>query len=414
MATAHGTSVTIDREYFDTLLRRVNANCTNGYEPAFFPGRQDSVVSISREEYEGLLLVKRQYESLKQNLMGAGVGEEVIATLSQDDARSSTISPYKQEEVDDGGARLNTPSHTEYRSAAHLPNESYIGNEGYHNGGFGAKQLGKHHDWADPDPDPIGVDYSPSYSADGPTPDVNNERARRTQYARMCKRTISISGLPDNTTHWDMTSVIHGGQLLDVYLRPFDHIALVSFLREEDAVRFYEYARRNDLYVRNKRVFIRWADRHFHLAGHVASKIAIGATRNMIIRRCDPKHTEDAIREDLEHIHNLVVIKIEFLGGSCYIKTNSVHNAMFARTCMMSRAKYKGSRIEWDIDECDRPIETVSRVHPKPQRIASTKKPTVSMQNRFASLRLDDDDNDETDDKFDTSSELPSTVNVTA
>ncbi len=47
--------------------------------------------------------------------------------------------------------------------------------------------------------------------------------------------------------------------------------------------------------------------------------------------------TEDIIRDDLEHIHNLVVIKVEFVGSSCYIRTNSVHNAMFARTCMMSR-----------------------------------------------------------------------------
>lgn len=85
-------------------------------------------------------------------------------------------------------------------------------------------------------------------------------------------------------------------------------------------------------------MFIKWAERHFHLAGHVAHKIVQGATRNMVIRRVDPTHTEDSIRDDLEHIHNLIVIKIEFLGGSCHIKTNSVHNAMFARTCMMSRA----------------------------------------------------------------------------
>lgn len=49
-------------------------------------------------------------------------------------------------------------------------------------------------------------------------------------------------------------------------------------------------------------------------------------------------HTRQGIKDDLEHIHNLVVIKVEFVGGSCYIKTNSVHNAMFARSCMMSRA----------------------------------------------------------------------------
>ena len=76
----------------------------------------------------------------------------------------------------------------------------------------------------------------------------------------------------------------------------------------------------------------------FVLPGHVANKIAIGATRNLVIHNRSPKHTEEAIRDDLEHIHNLVVIKISVSGDNVYISTNSVHNAMFARTCMMSRA----------------------------------------------------------------------------
>lgn len=90
--------------------------------------------------------------------------------------------------------------------------------------------------------------------------------------------------------------------------------------------------------IDNDQVDVRWNDRQFILPGHVASKIGLGATRNLVVRRCDPRLTEETIREDLEHIHNLVVIKVEMKGGSCYIRTNSVHNAMFARTCMMSRA----------------------------------------------------------------------------
>lgn len=87
----------------------------------------------------------------------------------------------------------------------------------------------------------------------------------------------------------------------------------------------------------HEQVDVRWNDRQFILPGHVASKIGTGATRNLVIRRCDPRLTEAALRDDLEHIHNLIVIKVEFIGGSCHIKTNSVHNAVFARTCMMSR-----------------------------------------------------------------------------
>lgn len=69
----------------------------------------------------------------------------------------------------------------------------------------------------------------------------------------------------------------------------------------------------------------------------MANKIGCGATRNMVIRKIDGRHTEETIRKDLEHIYRLVVIRLDFVGSTCYVKTNSVHNALFARSCMMSR-----------------------------------------------------------------------------
>jgi hypothetical protein len=90
--------------------------------------------------------------------------------------------------------------------------------------------------------------------------------------------------------------------------------------------------------VNNFKVIIRWSERQFILPGYIANKISIGATRNLVIHKRNAKHTEDSIREDLEHIHNLVVIKVTLQGPDAHISTNSVHNALFARTCMMSRA----------------------------------------------------------------------------
>lgn len=79
----------------------------------------------------------------------------------------------------------------------------------------------------------------------------------------------------------------------------------------------------------------------------------MGSTRNIVIRNGTSKNlTEDGIRDDLEHIHNLIVVSITIDNGDIYISTNSVHNALFARTCMMSRATYKGLKIEWYPDEC--------------------------------------------------------------
>ncbi|KAJ8119966.1 hypothetical protein ONZ43_g3203 [Nemania bipapillata] len=347
MATSISDPVTIDRAYFETLLRRANYN--NDSQRAIpFTHNDEMIIPVPKEDYEKLVLLSRQFENLKRSLLGAGVTEESIATLVQD--------------------ATGVPPTDTYADSTHFYD---------HNESDGIGTRPRHAEM------PTSTFRAASYTTYGPTAN-------------------GISGM-------------RGGQLLDVYLRGAEHTASVSFVREDDATRFYEYARKSDIYIKNKRVFIKWADRHFILPGHIAGKIAAGATRNLIIRRCGAHHTEDSVRDDLEHIHNLIVVKVEFVGGSCYIKTNSVHNAMFARTCMMSRAKYKGSKIEWDIDECDQPIEAVQKVSlkPIPQRLPA--KPAVAgTRNRFDMLRLDDDDNNDSDDKFDTSSEMPSTVDVAA
>ncbi|RWA13876.1 hypothetical protein EKO27_g1257 [Xylaria grammica] len=379
-------SVTIDRDYFETLLRRSNHSL--GATP--FACDDETIVPVPQKDYEELLLLSRQFANLKRSLLGAGVTEENIATLVQDASSVTQADPnvvvthtYDHNQSDGRGARSKLPT-SAFQAASYTTHSSAAngtsGNMSCLNGEPTPYTLEGNHDWSSHEH--LGGTFTPSYSADGPT-DV----------------------------HIDSFHQIHKPQPL-LRSNVTEHIASVSFVREEDAVRFYEHARKNDIYIKNKRVFIKWADRHFILPGHVANKMAAGATRNLIIRRCGAHHTEDSVRDDLQHIHNLLVIKVEFIGGSCYIKTNSVHNAMFARTCMMSRAKYKGSKIEWDVDECDQPFEVVQKTSLRPQPPAKT--PVAGTRNRFDMLRLDDDDNNESDDKFDTSSEMLSTVDVTA
>lgn len=97
--------------------------------------------------------------------------------------------------------------------------------------------------------------------------------------------------------------------------------------------------------------------------------------------------TADTLRDDLDHIHNLVVVSIKFHQADAIISLNSVHNAMFARTCMMSRAAYKGSRIEWYPDECAQELLKVH--HTNRQPAAASPKKASSMTNRFQMLNMD-------------------------
>ncbi|KAF4976810.1 hypothetical protein FDECE_18430 [Fusarium decemcellulare] len=229
------------------------------------------------------------------------------------------------------------------------------------------------------------------------------EPNRRLQ--RFAQRSVQLVNLAAGVTHGNIAAAVRGGMILDIYLRAKEHTATVSFAYEEDAAAFLDHSREHGLYVKNSQALVKWSDQQFILAGHVAYTIGKGATRNLIIRRRDPNHTEQSIRTDLDHIHNLHVIKVEFLKDDCFISMNSVHNAIVARTCLMSRVEYKGSRFEWATDECAQPLRSppirketqtpTTRLKPKSEPVSAPSMSTSFMANRFQLLDLTDNDDDD-------------------
>ncbi|CZS90818.1 related to RNA binding protein Nrd1 [Rhynchosporium agropyri] len=404
--------VTVEKAYLDTLLRKAQflTDGVGSSAPVHVP-----TVTISRAEHDSLLKVSREYANLKRNLFRGGVVPETLAVLVGDDAGTDPIGGTSYLTLDDpidsnsffpestdsvpqdtsgNGPKDRNANYTSGNGNGNGSNEP--GTNGYANGY-------SYNDDYDSSPDPRDHFYQA-----GPN---NNSQSRnqRPQFEKFAKRTILLSNLPDGTTHAEITDVVRGGMLLDVYVRANDRNANVSFLEESAAQDFFRYAKRHDLYIRGKRIEIRWNERQFILPGHVANKISIGATRNLVIQNYNPSHTEQVIRDDLEHIHNLIVIKVDFRGPNCYIATNSVHNSMFARTCMMSRATYKGSKINWDIDECAAPLE-------RPQQCrenipAKERKEKVPLTNRFEILNMDENEEEgstEDDDLDNSGISLPS------
>ena len=148
-------------------------------------------------------------------------------------------------------------------------------------------------------------------------------------------------------------------------------------------------------------------------AGHVANKIGIGATRNLVIRNVNPKITEESIREDLNHIHNLIVIGISLQDGDMFIELNSIHNALFARTCMMSRLTYKGMKIEWYPDECAQPLPKAQYLFRRENRASSPAQKPIAAPNRFQMLCMDTTEDGSSDEEAQTKTTLSDLSNLT-
>ena len=65
------------------------------------------------------------------------------------------------------------------------------------------------------------------------------------------RRTLYLSGFSERTTYHDLLSVIKGGKLLSVNIRP-ERSASVTFL--QGAAEFLTWTKRNDIYLHTKRV----------------------------------------------------------------------------------------------------------------------------------------------------------------
>ena len=182
----------------------------------------------------------------------------IIKLLSQDDATIQDRPPIKPTTtkvgvIGDGGARLAMQAPPPAYNEAPRGFPTNIRNYETWSKHFANVHVHESEDWVDEDLSPDSI------SLQAPVDETNvpidlPQPTQRPQYDRQCTRTILLTNLPEGVTHADVTRVVRGGQLLDVYLRANDRSVAISFLHAVDARAFFDHVKKNDLYIKNKRV----------------------------------------------------------------------------------------------------------------------------------------------------------------
>ena len=110
------------------------------------------------------------------------------------------------------------------------------------------KSTGRHNSYTQDD----DVSWDPELDRDNDSLAV--PRAEKKRYAREEQRTIIAKNLSDRATHKDIVDFVRGGLVLDIYLRPTERSASISFVEGSAAQDFMNYVKRRDVYVHGKRV----------------------------------------------------------------------------------------------------------------------------------------------------------------
>jgi hypothetical protein len=198
-----------------------------------------------------------------------------------------------------------------------------------------------------------------------------------------------LFNLPYDITLDNLTSVIRGGKILRIVLI-YNHVGVVTFLATScEEANFWTNFKQNGLIINGREIRVERARKEPSIPKSAVQKASRFHTRNILLRRCAGKCTEEQIRDHLGHIYNLEVIKIRCHHGNIIIGTNSVQYANTARDCMSSRKEYMGVSFDWADDECDGPLTPVVRSNPPKSRRRDAIHTRVVTANIFEILDLD-------------------------
>jgi hypothetical protein len=137
----------------------------------------------------------------------------------------------------------------------------------------------------------------------------------------------------------------------------------------------------------------------------VESNQSPGASRILVLRNVPQSLTEERLRGDLDHIANLRIERIFRIDGGSSIQCNlnSICAALFARTCLRSRAFYKVCKVQFGVDACSQPLPDPRMgyskdIHQKPSP------PQQQRGNRYALFAEDGGEEFENDSDIDAGS----------
>ena len=82
------------------------------------------------------------------------------------------------------------------------------------------------------------------------------------------RRSVILRGILERTTLKDLTDVIRGGQVLNLFIRPRARTAVVTFVEATAAETFFNYARHSYMFILGKRVSLQSPAGGLHTESH--------------------------------------------------------------------------------------------------------------------------------------------------
>ncbi|KAL7276971.1 hypothetical protein RUND412_000008 [Rhizina undulata] len=183
-------------------------------------------------------------------------------------------------------------------------------------------------------------------------------------------REVRIYGIPHGFTYSELSEMIRGGKIDKMLIRDDPQIpasAMVLFVHARDAIRFYRWSQRWDLYMCDRRIYTEIGSHPPH-SETWAYSIDGGASRVLIFETMPPMawaQTKESFmnllrRKWMDYARNMYHFDFE----SCERKVDNgrskiivIFRSLKQATLLRKQLRYQGWTVSFGVDPCEGPIE---------------------------------------------------------
>ena len=222
------------------------------------------VVSILKSDHDNFLRMAQEYLSLRDALYKGGIQPETLDVLIHGGDLSTDPTDILTENNNYGETggigvvsqpsqarvTLSSPATQPWLQAktSWPPKSSVDTSKAWSRGKFLSRENSCIQE------DDISWDPDLSRESNRDIDSLTIPRTEKKRFAREEQRTILAKNLADRVSHKDITTIVRGGLVLDIFLRSNERSASISFVEASAARDFMNYVKKNDVYIHGKRV----------------------------------------------------------------------------------------------------------------------------------------------------------------
>ncbi|KAL9551466.1 hypothetical protein MBANPS3_004256 [Mucor bainieri] len=175
------------------------------------------------------------------------------------------------------------------------------------------------------------------------------------------QRTLYFGNIHPEATYEDLCNIIRGGNLYQIRYFPEKHIAFVTFMDPETALKVHNHASTTGFIIKGRKARVGWG-KPSQIPGAYLLAYHNGATRNVYLGGIDDKFSAEKLRADFSQYGEIELVNLCPEKNCAFVNFTSLSGAVSAIEGLKKfNTEYADIKINYGKDRCSNPWKVMKK-----------------------------------------------------